>query len=244
MTVLSQLTNFFYPPRCLVCQKAGAIVHSACQGRLPYLKEPFCHRCSQSVLNRQCRSSLCTMSEERRALTGVRSVFWHEGGGREAVLRLKYRGVASLREWAGSESAQALSRFGLADYFAVVIPVPLHPARLRQRGYSQSAIVARPLARRLGLAYRPQSLVRTKDTRSQVSLSGHERAGNVRDAFDWVGPKLTGQHVLLFDDVCTTGATLNECARALQKAGAGEIWALTLTRETILTDQPNNRNFK
>ncbi len=231
MNFTNRLIELFYPTRCLVCGQAGRVVHSACRNKLPYIEEPFCHRCCARLTGKHCSSTLCRMADEDRALTGVRSVFWHEGGAREAVLRLKYRGVASLTEWAAEECRAALNTFQLDGYFQLLMPVPLHPLRLRKRGYNQAAIVAQALALRSGLNIEPGLMLRTRLTRSQVELNGLERALNLRDAFSWTGPPLTGQRVLLFDDVCTTGATLNESAGAIKAAGASEVWALTLTRE-------------
>jgi ComF family protein len=235
MTSFKQLIEFFYPTRCLVCKQFGAVVHPQCESKLPYVKEPFCHQCSAPLQtgDKRCHSPLCDLPDSYRALTGVRSVFWHEAAGREAVLRLKYRGVASLRDWAAKEAAEALNRFQLAGHFDAVMAVPLHQQHLRQRGYNQAGIVAAAMAPRLRRPYQGQRLVRQRPTTSQVQLNARQRASNVRDAFRWTGAPLSGQRILLFDDVCTTGATLNECARSLKAAGAGEVWALTLTREYL-----------
>ncbi len=231
MDLLTKLAEFFYPTRCLVCKQAGGIVHAGCQAALPYTKEPFCHTCAMPLLDRRCTGSLCGLPDSFRGLDGVRSVFWHIEAGREAVLRLKYRGVSSLREWAGSEVAAALDRFGLAGRFDLLLAVPLHPLRERKRGYNQAAIVAETLAQLSGLPYNSGWLTRDRYTQSQLYVAGNQRFLNVRNAFGWQGPALTSQKILLFDDVCTSGSTLNECARILKANGASEVWGFTLTRE-------------
>lgn len=233
MDLLSNLAEFFYPTRCLVCKQAGAIVHAGCQSALPYVKEPFCHTCAMPLLERRCQGTLCRLPESFRALDGVRSVFWHTEGGREAVLRLKYRGVSTLREWAGGEAAAALDRLGFSSSFDLLLPVPLHPQRERKRGYNQAAIVAEALAKKSSLNYQPGRLTRERYTQSQLQVGGQQRFQNVRDAFGWKGSEITNLKVLLFDDVCTSGSTLNECARVLKANGASEVWGLTLTREII-----------
>ncbi|HEX2911201.1 MAG TPA: ComF family protein [Chloroflexia bacterium] len=233
MNTIERLVEFFYPTRCLVCLKSGAVVHLDCQQELPYVKEPFCHRCSAVLTGKHCHSTLCRLPENDLGLTAVRSVFWHDGAGREAVLRLKYKGVASLRDWAAEEVSKALDRYQLAGYFQVVIPVPLHAQRLKTRGYNQAGIVAEALAKKQNFFVYSPYLERVKSTQTQVKLSGQQRSRNVKDAFQWTGENLSGKQVLLFDDVCTTGSTLNECARALKVAGAGEVWAVTLTREVV-----------
>jgi ComF family protein len=111
-----------------------------------------------------------------------------------------------------------------------VVPVPLHAARLRERGYNQAALLAREMARRVGLALDEQTLIRRRATAPQVELNARQRSENVRDAFHCSGDGLAGKQVLLVDDVCTTGATLEACAVALYEGGARSVRALTLAR--------------
>jgi ComF family protein len=112
----------------------------------------------------------------------------------------------------------------------LVVPVPLHPARLRWRGFNQSLELARPLARKAGVRIDSRALVRTRKTKPQTQVRDYrERAANLRQAFA-AGPGLDGASVLLVDDVTTTGATLLECARALRDAGAARVDAAVLAR--------------
>ena len=115
----------------------------------------------------------------------------------------------------------------------VLAPVPLHPNRQRQRGYNQSALLARALAGAMphaGLAVNETALRRIRATASQTKLDSHQRKLNVAGAFACKDGALAGQRVLLIDDVCTTGATLEACATACRQAGAASVWALTVTR--------------
>ena len=112
----------------------------------------------------------------------------------------------------------------------VVVPVPLHTARLRERGSNQAALLAREMARRVGLVVEEQTLVRWRVTAPQVELDARQRKENVRDAFRCSGDALAGKQVLLIDDVYTTGATLEACAVALYEGGARDVRALTLAR--------------
>lgn len=112
----------------------------------------------------------------------------------------------------------------------MLVPVPLGEKRLRERGYNQVGLVARPLAYETGLLYAPQSLRKTRDTRSQVGLSVAQRRENVHNAYQ-ADPGLVKQKsVLVMDDVATTGSTLQSCADALLSAGAREVYALTIAR--------------
>ena len=108
--------------------------------------------------------------------------------------------------------------------------MPLHADRLHARGYNQAALLAREMARRVGLTVEEQTLLRRRSTSSQVKLNAQQRKKNVHGAFTCSGDGLAGKRVLLIDDVCTTGATLEACAIALRAGGAREVQALTLAR--------------
>jgi ComF family protein len=118
----------------------------------------------------------------------------------------------------------------IIDDVDIIVPVPLSAGRLWQRGYNQSEILARALAKELGLSF-SNALVKTKSTRPQSELKRDRRLNNVRGVFGIRrGARIAGKTILLVDDVLTTGSTLNECARILLESGAGRIRALTLAR--------------
>jgi ComF family protein len=111
-----------------------------------------------------------------------------------------------------------------------MVPVPLHRARERERGYNQAALLAKELAPRLGLPVATDVLIRTRATAPQVGLSPEERRANVREAFACIGSGLAGARVLLIDDVYTTGSTMEAAAAALREGGVLSVWAYTLAR--------------
>src|SRR5262249_54071694 len=122
-----------------------------------------------------------------------------------------------------------------------VVPVPIHKARLRERGHNQAELLARPLARRLGMKMGPYLLARTKPRPDKLRLTNHERWSTVRGAYETrKGLRVDNLRVLLVDDVMTTGATLDACARALRKAGAARITALTVARAVPEWVRPSN----
>jgi ComF family protein len=146
-----------------------------------------------------------------------------------ALHTLKYR-----RNITGFGDALA---FQMAEFYRsldwavdMIVPAPLGRKRLRERGYNQVALVAEPLAYELGIAYRPEALVKTRDTRSQVGLSMSERRENVSQAYQARPSEVTRKSVLLMDDVATTGSTISACAEALLSAGAQEVYAITIAR--------------
>ncbi len=137
--------------------------------------------------------------------------------------------------WLSHDLVDLLDGCLAADFDSVeydlVTAVPLSPAKFRRRSYNQSSILGRGLAQRLGIAFLPQCLTRVRDTQSQTKLKAKQRLKNVKGAFkaghtSW----LKGRRVLLVDDIMTTGATVNECARALRQAGANDVQVITVAR--------------
>ena len=163
-------------------------------------------------------------------IEGIRSLFPLQGIVRDAVHQLKYNNLKAL--------AQPLGRL-LTDYLhtnplhgEVLVPVPLHPKRLRQRGYNQSALLAQELGRLMNLPVEVNSFLRSRNTLSQARTANvEERRSNVHGAFKCEGKRLRERVVILIDDVCTTGATLDACASALKEVGVTSVWGLTIARE-------------
>jgi competence protein ComFC len=164
-------------------------------------------------------------------LTSGLSLGPYDGPLRAAIHELKYRG---RRRVAGrlAETLLAEPRTrALLSPEVVIVPVPLHPRRRRERGFNQAELLAAELGRRLGLPVRPTALVRRLDTPSQTGLSAADRRKNVKDAFAVRRrAQVAGRVVVLVDDVVTTGATVHACARALQQAGACEVRCLSAAR--------------
>jgi ComF family protein len=145
--------------------------------------------------------------------------------------RFKYTPDVTLAPTLGSLLADCRLLPGPYD---VVIPVPLHSDRLRWRGFNQALLLAQPLARRRNLRIEPFALTRTRPTRPQVGLNDRERHKNIAGAFAVHDPgAVRGLSVLLVDDVYTTGATVNECARALRAAGVRKVEVLVLARAIV-----------
>jgi len=163
-------------------------------------------------------------------IDGVRSPFRFEGLMRRAIHELKYKNLKVL----DLPLARLLAKY-LEDKPLprdVLVPVPLHPRRLRERGYNQSSLLAQKLGKLADLPVVEGLLLRLRDTPAQARIAtAGVRRRNVAEAFTCRDGQLQGEKVLLIDDVCTTGATLDACAVALKKAGASSVWGLTLARE-------------
>ena len=219
------LLDLLYPSRCVGCGQGGSLYCEACQALLCYLVPPICPACGLPVerpgVCRQCR-------KHPLRIDGIRSVAVYEGPLREAIHCYKYAYMRDL--------APVLGDLLVALWHAapvpvdVIVPVPLHRRRLRERGYNQSALLAIHLGRKVELPVLCDVLQRNRYTMSQVDLGWRERRENVADAFSCVDRRLAGKHVLLVDDVCTTGSTLDACSVALRSGGARSVHAFTVAR--------------
>lgn len=206
------------------------------------MRPPWCERCGQPEPTfGPCR--LC--AEWPAALKTVRSAVWLLEGAQQAVYALKYGGLSRIADDLALVTAPLRPR---TDDTTALIPIPLAPKRLQQRGYNQSELLARALARQWRIPVLPDLLRRTRETPTQTALTPGTRLANVAGAFDvrraawdvW-RRRLPGSaardtpHVtlVLVDDVFTTGATLAEAARALEQAGATTIHAVTFARAAI-----------
>ena len=163
-----------------------------------------------------------------------------------AILLLKYEEVTRLGNWFAEKLAEVVQKAG-EDYRAdAIVPVPLHPDRRRERGYNQAELIAKPLARQLGLKLGSYLLMRTKPRPPQLVLSRSEHWKSVRGAYATrKGVRVDKLRILLVDDVLTTGATLDACARVLKKAGAASVLGLTVARVvpgSSLTASQQQRN--
>lgn len=175
---------------------------------------------------------LCRLCREGNyAFDRARSYGLYNDALHHAILLLKYEEVTRLGDWFAQRLAEVVAREGEAFRADVIVPVPLHPDRQRERGYNQAELIARPLARRLHMKQGAYLLMRTKPRPARLVLSRKEHWESVRGAYATrKGLRVDKLRVLLLDDVLTTGATLDSCARALKQAGAAAVMGLTVAR--------------
>ena len=159
----------------------------------------------------------------------ARALGAYQGSLQEAIHRWKYEGKTYLTSFFAKWMTEALNRYWDADSFDLLIPVPLHARRLRERGFNQVLLLVKEISSRTGIPYGKTILQKKKPTLPQVTLSGMERERGVRGAFHVIRREgLMGRSVLLVDDVYTTGATVNECSKVLRRGGAKRVDVLTL----------------
>ena len=223
------------PPRCLACgdpvDRQGGVC-PACWRGLAFIAPPFCARCGlpfeiDILAGAECGACLARPPPFTRA----RAVLVYDDASRHLVAGLKYGdqtyAAGAYGAWLARAGGELLAEATLAA------PVPLHRWRLLRRRYNQAALLGEALRRASGIAYRPDLLVRHRQTAPQVGLSGAARHRNVTGAFrirNNHAAAVAGARIVLIDDVMTTGATLTEGARVLLRGGAARVDVLTLAR--------------
>jgi len=217
----------FFPRRCVGCGKVGGFLCPECLGKLPRLLAPLCPNCGRP----QASGIVCPDCRQRQTeIDGIRSPFRFDEIIRKAIHQLKYRNLKAISPCLAELLADYLRSNPLSG--EALVCVPLHPRRLRERGYNQSSLLAGELGRRIDLPVIEDCLVRVKQAQPQVrAVDVEERRKNVADAFVCRDEKVSGKQIILIDDVCTSGATLESCAAALKSKGATSVWGLTLARE-------------
>lgn len=225
----------FAPPRCRSCRAPlyghdNPYLCAACAGAVSWLDSRACRGCGFPAGPHATHAAECFRCHGGRLrLTGAVGVARYRAGARELVLSLKFRGETELAAPMGELMAE---RFLAADFIGgvdAVLPVALHPARRRRRGFDQAWLLAERVSVRIGVPAAQGVLRRTVHTKPQAMLRRHDRLVNVTGAFV-AAEALAGKRVLLVDDVMTTGATMAECARACRQAGATRVYALVFAR--------------
>jgi ComF family protein len=233
--MLAALFDLFFPPACAACDSrlrasAPGPFCTLCAESLEPLVPPFCTVCGEPFGGEGPSHPCLRCLRKPPPFDLLRAPYVYGGALREAIHRYKYGGAWDL----GRHLAPLLARGGPGldpRSFDVVVPVPLHPRRLAERGFDQAVPLARAVARESGLPLRPRALRRLRATAPQAALVGEARRANVRGAFAVSRPsEVAARRVLLVDDVVTTGATARACAAALREAGAKGVGVLSLAR--------------
>ncbi len=211
-----QALDLAFPPQCASCKRAGTILCTTCFAQLqPATPLPY--------------------KRGWAALQGLVAVNVYQGSLRNCIHALKYNGVVRLAEPLGGLLAQTYLNYGMqAD---MLVSVPLHTERYKQRGYNHAHLLASACASRIGVPLKDDVLIRSRATNAQVGLNALDRKQNVAGAFS-IAPNYTtthiyGRRIIIVDDVCTTGATLDACASTLLQAGTSSVWGLVLAGSAL-----------
>ena len=241
-TYVSGALDFLLPLVCVSCESLLAerdegIVCGLCWSRLPLLPSPRCERCGHPTRSATCQ--WCALLPP--FVRAVRSVCWMPVEPASSIVHaLKYGGWKRVAKAMGERMSRVPWPRDVVEERAAIVPVPLAPSRARERGYNQSTLLGEELAERWRIPIWRDILGRSRSTRSQTELTPEQRAANVAGSFqlrDQGRDIIRGHHLILVDDVVTTAATLNECARVLYTGGARIISYVTFGRARSSSDR-------
>lgn len=245
--VFRSAVHLVFPETCAVCRHdldrdVVPFFCDLCWSMIEPLRGPACPRChlpfkSPAAIVGSPTHTCGACRARPPAFTQAWGLYPLQSPLQDALWLYKYHGKVSLAPPLARLFATAFPSSPSAD---VIAPVPLSPERLRHREYNQSLLLAAHLSRSMNLPLSYGNLIRVKDTEAQTTLTRAARLRNLRRAFHVVRPEqFEGRRVFLVDDVMTTGTTLNECAKTLRKAGAGDVYALALARAVPIGTVPD-----
>jgi len=229
--------GFIYPTVCQVCNRARATaadgcICDTCRQGVQRIEPPFCNRCGLPFGGDLTTSFECSNCRGKDlSFTTARSAAVARGVTLEVIHRYKYKRALWFEPFLAQLLIESAAPALPPAKWDMIVPVPLHPVKEREREFNQAQRLAKHLSRATGIPLHHRCIRRVKATRTQTQLSQRERAANMRGAFAArSGLRLEGRRVVLIDDVLTTGATTNACARVLKGAGAGEVCVWTVAR--------------
>jgi len=248
-TASDALVSVIFPAGCRICDELltdsrRVPICQQCLASLQRIQPIACEICGLPLpgfAQKEEQPLLCSACKDKTyAFDCARSYAIYDGPLVRAILLLKFEQIEPLGIWFAERLVEVVHSEAEKLAADVVVPVPLHRQRERERGYNQAALISKPLAKRLRLPHKAVLLVRTRARPDKRILSLEERWESVRGAFATrPGRQVDNLRVLLIDDVLTTGATLDACARALRDAGAKSVVALTMAR-AIRNPLPNS----
>lgn len=228
--------HLLYPLRCPICDRTipGSFgkweypICPECQRSIEYVGEPACKKCGKPVTDQ--RTEFCgDCMRQTHGFTQGKALWVYRDEVKQSVYRLKY---ANRREYGiayGQELVRVYGRWIRDRRIQMILPVPLHRKRRRQRGYNQAGIIAEEIGRQMGIPVLGNLLVRCVDTRPQKELNDKERKNNLKNAFKIVQNNVQLKRILLVDDIFTTGSTMDGAAEVLKEAGASDVYFVSVS---------------
>jgi len=232
--LIERLLQFPLPPQCPCCETFLEEGENGfcpdCLAGIRWIEPPFCSICGTPFVSKEAGTHACpSCLTRKRYFTMARALGCYEGSLQKIIHRWKYQGKASVTPYLGEWITERFYRYWNPRVLDLLVPVPLHPKRLRERGFNQALLLARALSRRTEIPCQGRILQKKRPTPPQVQLDGGERERGVKGAFHIADREgVEGKTILLIDDVYTTGATVNECSKVLIRGGAKRVDVLTL----------------
>lgn len=236
-SALETTLGFLYPNVCALCKEEPAGAHegfvgAACRKQVQFIRPPFCGRCGLPFDGELTSPFECSNCRELKLyFSSARSAVAAKTVMLEAIHHFKYSRALWFENFLAGLLIEEAAPLLCGQKNAFIVPIPLHPVKEREREFNQAEILAKRLSRATGIPLNTRLVRRVRATETQTRLHRDERATNMRGAFSSrEGVKLNGERIVLVDDVFTTGATTNDCARALKAAGAGDVCVWTVAR--------------
>jgi len=234
---LKSVIDFIFPPICSICGKPFSsekevVMCTHCLSQIKYIGNPLCSKCGKPFYSEMLADHLCgDCLTGERYFNRARAMGYYDGILRKAIHLLKYKLKNNLAFSLGNLMADRMQSFLNGATYHLIIPVPLHTKRLRERGFNQALLLARLIGKKYKIPLNGCTLIRKRQTKPQVGLSEQDRKDNVKGSFLLLkGDKVLERDILLVDDVYTSGNTVEECSKVLIKAGAHKVDVLTLAR--------------
>ena len=217
MNFLKKALDFIFPPSCGICGKIA--------------ENYLCENCKQNLINSKMFLNKVKLYQDKY-INEHFYVFSYEGIIREKILQYKFKEYSYLSNTFCEFFINNKKLYGFLKKYDIITPVPISNLRKRERGYNQSDLIARKVAEFANIAYYPKILIKIKNNKPQSTLNKEHRLENVKNVYKIQNlEKIKEKNILLFDDIYTTGATANECARLLKQAGAQNVGILTLAKD-------------
>lgn len=228
--------HLLFPPRCPFCDRVmfssvflpPELVCDSCRGLPEYVREPVCKKCGKPLEDE--RQEYCyDCARHQCAFIQGKALWVYQGEAKASIYRFKYHGRQEYAKYYAQELFRVYGDWIKRKQIDALVPIPLSKRRLRQRGFNQSELIARELSKSSGIPVYGKFLARVRDTRAQKELNDEERKINLKKAFKTASNKVQLYHILLIDDIYTTGSTMNEAAEELGRAGAKEVYCLSIS---------------
>jgi len=220
-----------FPPRCPVCGEiavpSGNRICETCAGELDFVKSPCCLKCGRGIFD-ETQEFCYDCTVRPKSFDYGFALLNYDDRMRESMAQIKYKNRREYIETYGRLISLCYGRKIKEMHADALVPVPVHPQRLRQRGYNQAEILARSIGKHTGLPVRTDILFRNRNTAAQKKLTPDERLKNLAEAFSADAGKRDVRSLILVDDIYTTGSTVEACTRILRSAGAAHVYYLSI----------------
>lgn len=237
--IIKEVINLIYPVRCPVCDdivaRRGSLCHRECYEKLIHIKEPLCKKCGK-MLEDESIEYCFDCSKKKKVFKEGRAVFLYDKLMKNSISSFKYKSKKEYGQFYACEIVDYLGDYIRSKNIDAIIPVPIHKNKLKIRGYNQADIIAREVGKRMGIAVLPKVLIRNFNTAPQKELSNIQRFKNLENAFSInhqffqnIDVDFKLNNILIIDDIYTTGATINSCAKVLKNYCDVQVYYVALS---------------